>query len=490
MNIGFRTDSSFTIGTGHVHRCLSLARKFKKKNIKCYFFTNDYSGNINELIRNEFKHFKLSTKLSKNYYSKNQNIIDADSTIKFIKKLNIDLIFLDSYLIDKNWEKKISKFCKIVLISDFLERRSYCNFYLNYNIFSENLTISKNLNNDCIKLIGTDYLILKDLPNLKNKKIEKKITIFMGGVDTKNYTGKLISIFSDKLFLKFKKVIVIGEKNKKIKLLIKQLKNLKNFEFFIGNKKNLYSFFSNSKLVVTSLGTSMYEHLTLGLNSIVIVQNKLQQKVMKNLSLINLIKFINDKKNLNKNYINKILHEKNLNKKKNYLKSLYNSYGADRVVDYFLSKNILQNSRLEEASYNDKFFLFKLVNDTQVIKNSLGNKFINFKEHEKWFDKIMYKKDSKIFIYKTSKHRFGQVRLDKISKQKNLITYSIANEFRGRNIGFLMLNSALKKKFFKGPLYAIVKKHNHASNKIFKKLGFELIKTDKKNKNIYYLKNN
>ena len=26
------------------------------------------------------------------------------------------------------------------------------------------------------------------------------------------------------------------------------------------------------------------------------------------------------------------------------LKSLYNSYGADRVVDYFLSKNILQNS--------------------------------------------------------------------------------------------------------------------------------------------------
>ena len=312
----------------------------------------------------------------------------------------------------------------------------------------------------------------------------------MGGVDTKNYTGKLISIFSDKLFLKFKKVIVIGEKNKKIKLLIKQLKNLKNFEFFIGNKKNLYSFFSNSKLVVTSLGTSMYEHLTLGLNSIVIVQNKLQQKVMKNLSLINLIKFINDKKNLNKNYINKILHEKNLNKKKNYLKSLYNSYGADRVVDYFLSKNILQNSRLEEASYNDKFFLFKLVNDTQVIKNSLGNKFINFKEHEKWFDKIMYKKDSKIFIYKTSKHRFGQVRLDKISKQKNLITYSIANEFRGRNIGFLMLNSALKIKFFKGPLYAIVKKHNHASNKIFKKLGFELIKTDKKNKNIYYLKNN
>ena len=50
MNIAFRTDSSFSIGTGHIHRCLNIARKFKKKKTKCYFFTNDYPGNINKLI--------------------------------------------------------------------------------------------------------------------------------------------------------------------------------------------------------------------------------------------------------------------------------------------------------------------------------------------------------------------------------------------------------------------------------------------------------
>ena len=62
MNIAFRTDSSFTAGTGHVHRCLNLARKFKKKKIKCYFFSNDYPGNINNLVKKEFDLYNLSIK--------------------------------------------------------------------------------------------------------------------------------------------------------------------------------------------------------------------------------------------------------------------------------------------------------------------------------------------------------------------------------------------------------------------------------------------
>ena len=109
MNIAFRTDSSFTIGTGHTHRCLNIARKFKKKKNKCYFFANEYPGNINKLIQSEFSLFKLSTKYSNNIYSDKDNIIDANTTIRLIKKLNIDLLFLDNYLVKTKWEKKSFK---------------------------------------------------------------------------------------------------------------------------------------------------------------------------------------------------------------------------------------------------------------------------------------------------------------------------------------------------------------------------------------------
>jgi UDP-2,4-diacetamido-2,4,6-trideoxy-beta-L-altropyranose hydrolase len=491
MNIAFRTDSSFTIGTGHVHRCLNLAREFKKKNIKCYFFTNEYPGNINILIKNEFDLVRLSTKYSKDFYSKKQNIIDSKSSIKLIKKLKIDLIFLDNYLINENWEKNVSKFCKIVFLSDFINRKSFCNYYLNYNTPYENNYISRNLlNPKCKKLIGANYSIIKDLPNLKKKKIEKKITIFMGGVDSKNFTSRLINILSDKLFFKFEKIIVIGVKNKRVNIIANQIKNLRNFKIVIGNKKNLYSSFANSKLVITSVGTSMYEHFALGLNSIVIAQNKLQKKVISSLSVLNLINFVYDKRHINKDYIYKILNQKNLVEKKKILQNLFNTKGTRRIVNYFISQKLYKNVKLENASHKDKFFMFQLVNDPQVIKNSLGGKITTFKEHNQWFKKIINKKSSKILIFKTINHKLGQVRLDRVSKNKSFITYSIANEFRGQNMGYQMLNRALKNSFFKTPLYAVVRKNNEASNKIFIKLGFVILKNYQKNYFIYYLKNN
>ena len=129
MNIAFRTDSSYTIGTGHIHRCLNIARKFKKKKINV-FFVNDYPGNINKIIQKEFALFNLSTNYSQYSYSYKSNIYDANLTVKLIKKLNIDLLFIDNYLIQEKWEEKVSKFCKIVFISDYLDRKSHCNFYI------------------------------------------------------------------------------------------------------------------------------------------------------------------------------------------------------------------------------------------------------------------------------------------------------------------------------------------------------------------------
>ena len=53
-----------------------------------------------------------------------------------------------------------------------------------------------------------------------------------------------------------------------------------------------------------------------------------------------------------------------------------------------------------------------------------------------------------------------------------------------------MLDIALKKNSYKTPLFAIVKKKNEASNKIFQKLGFSLLKEDQKRDLNYFSKCN
>ena len=111
-------------------------------------------------------------------------------------------------------------------------------------------------------------------------------------------------------------------------------------------------------------------------------------------------------------------------------------------------------------------FLFKLVNDPDVIKNSLSNKMITFKEHTEWFNKTKKNKNSKIYIFKSLYHNLGQVRFDKISNDKTFITYSVANEFRGMGIGYKML-VGIKKEFSKQD-FMLCKKNNEVSIKIFK----------------------
>ena len=322
----------------------------------------------------------------------------------------------------------------------------------------------------------------------KKKKIEKKITVFMGGVDTKNFTKKLVSTLSDKLFKNFEKNIIIGVRNRNGNHIKKQVNNLKDFKIIKGNKKNLYSVFLNSKLIITGVSTSMHEHLALGANSIVIPQNKLQNRIISNLSSLNLINFTKYQKKIDKNYINKILNQKNLLTKKKILKNLIDTKGTDRIVEYFLSKNIIQKAKLKKASNKDIFFLFKLVNDPEVIRNSITKKNINFKNHNQWFKKSLQKKNTSILIFKTTNHKLGQVRFDTNSKKQTFITYAVANEFRGANVGYKMLNLAIKKNSFKTNLYAIVKKNNEASKKIFKKLGFLLFKKDQKCGLVYYSK--
>ena len=201
----------------------------------------------------------------------------------------------------------------------------------------------------------------------------------MGGVDTNNFTKKIISILSDRVFIDFEKVIIIGIRNKNKQSIFKQVKNLKNFNILNGDKKNLYDTFSNSTLIITGASTSMYEHLALGLNSIVIAQNKLQNKILNKLSELNLINFIKYKNKISKNYINSVLKKEKRTQDVKILKNLFDSKGVNRIVEYFLNKNILKDAKLRKVVNEDRYFLFRLVNDPEVIRNSLLKKLLTLK---------------------------------------------------------------------------------------------------------------
>ncbi len=117
MNILFRADSSSTIGIGHIMRNLVLAKRYPNDNI--IFATQNLEGNINYKIEEEG--YKLEILKS--------NSIDELNTL--IKKYNIDMLIIDHYGIDYNYEKELKAKnlkLKIMALDDTYEKH-YAIFY-------------------------------------------------------------------------------------------------------------------------------------------------------------------------------------------------------------------------------------------------------------------------------------------------------------------------------------------------------------------------
>ena len=72
MKIFFRVDSSSLIGSGHVVRCLTLAKSLKKEGVKCKFICKDYDSSFTKIIKTQgFEVIVLtnSNKLFKDFFN-------------------------------------------------------------------------------------------------------------------------------------------------------------------------------------------------------------------------------------------------------------------------------------------------------------------------------------------------------------------------------------------------------------------------------------
>ena len=84
MRVYFRVDASSKIGSGHVIRCLTLARNLKASGVNCVFVCRNYKDNLIKRINYEgFKVFKIlknnsykNIKYRKNTSKKNSRDID------------------------------------------------------------------------------------------------------------------------------------------------------------------------------------------------------------------------------------------------------------------------------------------------------------------------------------------------------------------------------------------------------------------------------
>ena len=133
------------------------------------------------------------------------------------------------------------------------------------------------------------------------------------------------------------------------------------------------------------------------------------------------------------------------------------------------------NVYLRRAGREDVEIFFKWVNEPAVRANSFNTEPISWESHQKWFEEVLADDEVRIYVLMQDNLPVGQVRLV-FEDSTWQISYSIASAYRGRGYGKRILQLAENELINKGrngeKLFAEVKTHNTASQRIFNSLGY------------------
>lgn len=269
MNILLRADSSSFIGTGHIMRNLVLVKQYSQDNI--IFAVRELQGNINYKI-DEAGYSKVILKTN-----------DFEELYAIIKSLNIDMIVIDHYEINYNFERKLKELnpnLKIFVFDDTYEKH-YCDILLNHNISADEKRYKGLVPPHCELRCGSKYTLLRDefkevkKQNKKVKQNKKNKTIFiaMGGADHSNININILKTIKNirKNYEQRVKVnIATTYANKNLEELKKYCKNKKWINLHI-NSNEIAKLMIKSDFAIVTPSVTINEVYYMGLPFIAIM---------------------------------------------------------------------------------------------------------------------------------------------------------------------------------------------------------------------------
>jgi UDP-2,4-diacetamido-2,4,6-trideoxy-beta-L-altropyranose hydrolase len=214
-DICFRCDGNLQIGSGHLARCLTLAKALRDKGATCSFVCREHSRDMAERIILEG--FEMAFLPEKEVFAGHPDEptlahaawlgtdwqTDADQTIAALGDSKQDWLIVDHYALDYRWEEKLRSLCqRVMAIDDLADRRHDCDLLLDQNLVANMESRYDGLLPEmAARLIGPSWALLQpeyaELHPRTPPRIGpvKHILIYFGGADYYNLTGRAIGAF-------------------------------------------------------------------------------------------------------------------------------------------------------------------------------------------------------------------------------------------------------------------------------------------------------
>lgn len=285
----FRVDSSFQIGSGHLMRCLTLAERWQDTS-EIFFISRDLPGNMTGLIEERGYNLLLLPAMEKDAsltgyeaWLTVKKSTDMEQCGRLLADLRPELLVVDHYALDEEWERAVRPLVKeIMVIDDLADRKHDCDILLDQNYSPDFLTRYNGLvPSDCRLLLGPRHVILRrEFYEQKPRKRDgtvKNILVFFGGSDLTDETMKSLLAIENLKRDDITVNVVVGSSNKNKEAVRLFCAERKQMNYFC-QVNNMAELMQQADLALGAGGTTTWERCYLGLPTLLISIAENQEK--------------------------------------------------------------------------------------------------------------------------------------------------------------------------------------------------------------------
>lgn len=492
MNVVIRADASQHIGSGHIMRCLVLARELREQGFCVKFACIPLCGNLIHHIECEgFAVVKLTEpnsittpKSDKDYLGWLQKTPEEDAR-DFLNQVDaVDLVVTDHYAIQREWQSTIKRElnCYIVAIDDLL-REHDADLLLDQTLGrkpSDYPAVLRVLAGSEFALLAPYFKFVRQTAYSRSRSdVKTRILVSMGGVDNPNATLQVLEVIAKRD--DFEILVLLSPKAPHysvVKNFCAQHRSISHLDF----AKNMAELMLQYDIAVGAPGTTAWERAALGLPSVLVPladnQREIANQLVKNHAAICI-----SLEALGNDLLDSI----------DCLNRDWNGYVArnlrlcDGLGVYRVSSHIVQLLNpdkcavfLRNATKKDTNQVYTWQCHPNTRKYALNKTIPTYAEHCYWMNRKLQSVVDYFYVIVDDQQQkdVGVVRLDLQESGYYLVSIFVDPKFYGKGIALKALKQV---DLMHGHMFleATVLEKNVASHKLFSKAGYTKLNSKK-----------
>jgi UDP-2,4-diacetamido-2,4,6-trideoxy-beta-L-altropyranose hydrolase len=314
----FRCDAGTEMGTGHVMRCLTLARALGDRGHECEFACRDWPGHLAALLREAG--FRVHLLPAGSLQSEDAEgppyrawlgapwQADAEGTAACIGEGGVDWLVVDHYGIDWRWHQRLRASCRqLMVIDDLADRRHDCDLLLDQNYGRKDADYAQLVPAHCRRFLGCRYLLLRgefvaqrarSLARRDERRLER-VLVMMGGVDRDDASGQALdALAASGMAASARTCVVLGPQAPWIEALREKAASMPSETEILVGIDDVGALMARCDLSIGSGGTGVYERIYMGLPSLVRVIAANQAQALQAMEDAGLIRLYRDAEEL------------------------------------------------------------------------------------------------------------------------------------------------------------------------------------------------